>query len=131
VPEVIPAPTQLEPAPKAATSSDGELSQLILSWREIIEQAPEETKKTPALAILRSAGVKPIAIESNTIVLAFRYPLHKENLEKIENRRVAEKIISHFLGRTCHIRCIHEPVSDHLLRAALKEGAQIISVEER
>ncbi|GAI25103.1 unnamed protein product, partial [marine sediment metagenome] len=36
------------------------------------------TKKTPAITILRSAGVKPVAFEDNTVVLSFRYPLHKE-----------------------------------------------------
>jgi len=51
-----------------------------------------------------------------------------EQIEKMENQRVAEKIISNFLGRPCHVRCILE--DNHLLKAALKMGAQIIDVEE-
>ena len=101
------------------------------NWKQVIEQAPENTKRTPAIAILRSAGVKPVSIENDTIILAFRYPYHKEQIEKPENQRIVEKIISNFLGRPCHVRCIHEPEADHLLRAALKMGAQIIDVEEK
>ncbi len=121
-------------APEAATFSPeagSEIEQLRLNWKRVIGQAPEDTKRTPAIAILRSAGVKPVAIESDTVVLAFRYELHKEKMDTPENQQVAEKIISHFLGRSCHVRCIHEPEDNHLLRAALKMGAQIIDVEEK
>ena len=132
-PEPVSVP---EPVPEVAATTtpsepSGELEQLKLNWKQITEQAPEDTKRTPAIAILRSAGVKPVAIEGNTIVLAFRYPLHKENMEKVENQHIAEKIISHFLGHPYHIRCTHEPEDNHLLKAALKIGAEIIDVEEK
>jgi len=97
----------------------------------VIEEAPGDIKRTNAVALLRSAGVKPVAIEDNTVVLAFRYSIHKENMEKPENQQVAEKIISRFLGRSCRVRCIYQPENNHLLRAALKMGAQIIDVEEK
>ena len=124
------------PVPETATTitpppPGSELEQLRQNWRQVIEQAPEDTKRTPAIAILRSAGVKPVAFEDNTVVLAFRYPLHKEKIEEPENQRIAEKIISNFLGHPCHVRCIYEPEDNHLLKAALKMGAQIINVEEK
>lgn len=107
-----------------------ELEYLIQNWKQIIEQAPAETKRTPAMAILRSAGVTPVAFEDERLVLAFRYPLHKENMEKPQNQAIAEKIISNFLGHPCHLRCVHKPEANHLVEAALKMGAQITSVEE-
>ena len=110
---------------------NNDMESVIVNWRQIIEQAPENTKKSPALAILRSAGVKPIALEDDTVVLSFRYDYHKEKIEQVENKQVAEEIISHSLGRSCQIRCIHEPESNHLLKAALKMGAQIIKTEEK
>ena len=131
-----PEPTNVPtpPVPKATITPPepgSEIEQMRLNWRQVIEQAPENTKRTPAIAILRSAGVKPVAIEDDTIVLAFRYPYHKEQIEKPENQQITEKIIGNFLGRPCHVRCIYEPEDNHLLRAALKMGAQIIDVEEK
>ena len=134
-PTAKPEPTNIPtPTPKATITPPepgSEIEQMRLNWRQVIEQAPENTKRTPAIAILRSAGVKPVAIEDDTIVLAFRYPYHKEQIEKPENQQIAEKIVGNFLGRPCHVRCTYEPEDNHLLRAALKMGAQIIDVEEK
>ena len=134
-PTAKPEPTNIPtPTPKATITPPepgSEIEQMRLNWRQVIEQAPENTKRTPAIAILRSAGVKPVAMEDDTIILAFRYPYHKEQIEKPENQQIAEKIIANFLGRPCHVRCIYEPEDNHLLRAALKMGAQIIDVEEK
>jgi len=134
-PKVKPEPTITPtPTPEATITPPepgSEIEQMRQNWKQVIEQAPENTKRTPAIAILRSAGVKPVSIENDTIILAFRYPYHKEQIEKPENQRIAEKIIGNFLRRPCHVRCIHEPEADHLLRAALKMGAQIIDVEEK
>jgi len=140
VPEPAPAKPEPagvpEPAPEAAATTipselGNEIEQLKLNWRQVIERAPENTKRTPAIAILRSAGVKPVAIENDTVVLAFRYDFHKDNMEKPENQQVAEKIISSFLGRPCRVRCLYEPEDNHLVRAAQKMGAQVIDVEEK
>ena len=116
----------------AATPSPepgSEIERLRSNWKQVLEQAPPDTKRTAAAAILRSAGVKPVALENDTVALAFRYTNHKEQIEKIENLRVAEKIISDYLGRLCHIHCILE--DNHLLKEALKIGAQITNVEEK
>jgi len=125
------APPKAEGIPAPAPELGSEIERLRLNWRQVIEQAPEDAKRTPATAILRSAGVKPVAIEGDTVVLAFRYDFHKEKMEKAENQQVAEKIISNFLGRPCHVRCTYEPEDNHLLRAALNMGAQVTSVEEK
>ncbi len=129
VPTPVPPPT--ESIPSTPPQPGSEIEQLSLNWKQAIEQAPEDTKRTPAIAILRSAGVKPVALENDTVVLAFRYPYHKEQIEKMENQRVAEKIISNFLGHSCQVRCIYEPEDNHLVQAAKQMGAQITSVEEK
>jgi len=117
------AETVSEPEPTS------EIERLQLNWQRVINEAPAGIGKTPAAALLRSA--KPVTLEEGTIVLSFKYPLHKENMEKQDNRQVAEKIVSHFLGHACQIRCIHVPEDNHLVEAALKMGAQIIHTEER
>jgi len=122
-----PEPAMAAPA-NIAEEAGSDIERLKLNWKQVIEQAPPETKRTPAIAILRSAGVKPVSVENDIVSLSFKYPYHMEQIEKMENQRVAEKIISNFLGRPCHVRCILE--DNHLLKAALKMGAQIIDVEE-
>jgi len=130
-----PPPTTPETTPvkESATpaAEGGEIDRLKQNWRQVMEQAPDDTRKTPALAILRSAGVSPTSVDGDTVVLAFKYSYHKEQIEKPENQQTAEKIISSFLGRQCQVRCVNEPANDHLVKAALKMGAQIIDeVEE-
>ncbi|MBA7709569.1 hypothetical protein ES703_118490 [subsurface metagenome] len=65
------------------------------------------------------------------MVLAFRYPIHKEKLETTENQQVVRTIISNFLGHACQVRCIHEPEDNRLVDAVKKIGAQVTSVEEK
>ena len=132
-PAPIIKPKAAPPKTEATTPPElhNEIERLRLNWRQVFEQAPEDVKRTPAIAILRSAGVKPLRIEGDTVVLAFRYPIHKEKMEVPENQQVAEKIITNFLGHPCHVRCIYEPEDNHLLKAALKMGAQVTSVEEK
>jgi len=96
-----------------------------------MEQAPEEVKRTSAIAILRSAGVKPVEIEGDTVILAFKYPIHKDKMETAENQQVARAILSNFLGRSCQVRCVYEPEDNHLVEAAKRIGAQVTSVEEK
>lgn len=139
-PASTPAPAETEPASNPApappqtpiTPEPGrELEQLRMNWKRIIEQAPERVKKSTAAAILRSADVKPVALEDDTIVLASKYDFYKQQIEKPENQRIAQEIVSNFLGHPYHVRCIHQPEDNHLLNEALKMGAQIINVEEK
>jgi DNA polymerase-3 subunit gamma/tau len=125
------APPKAKAIPTTPPELHNEIERLRLNWRQVMEQAPENVKRTPAIAILRSAGVKPVAIEGDTVVLAFRYPIHKDKMETAENQQVAKEIISNFLGHPCQVRCTYEPEDNHLLQAALKMGAQITSVEEK
>jgi len=140
--KVAPPPTTAKPEPANVPTPEpevittppqpgSEIEQLRLNWRQVIEQAPQDTKRTAAIAILRSAGVKPVAFEDDTVVLAFKYPLHKENMEKPENQQVAEEIVGKFLGHPCHVRCIYQPENNHLVKAVLKMGAQVTKVEEK
>ena len=118
-----------EPAPASALAAGSEIEHLQQNWRQIIKEAPPGISRTPAAALLRSA--KPNAIEENAVILSFKYPLHKENMEKPDNQQIAEQIISRSLGRSCRVRCIYEPEDNHLVEEALKIGARIIEVEEK
>jgi len=131
-PAIVSPPVVPEAAATITPPEPGsELEQLRLNWKQVVAQAPEDTKRTPAIAILRSAGVKPVAFENDTVVLAFRYPLHKEKMGEPANQQVAEKIVSNFLGHPCRVHCIYEPEDNHLVREAQRMGAQVTSVEEK
>jgi len=127
---VDPEPVTTTEATATTAQPDSEIEQLKLNWKRIISETPADIRKTTAVAILRSADIKPVAIEGDTIVLTSKYDFHKDQIEKPENLGVAEKIISDFLKRPCRVRCVHNPEGNHLLRAALQMGAQVTSVEE-
>ncbi len=118
-------PVQPPAAPVAAAT---ELEKLKLNWKQVLEQAPPEVRRSNALAILRS-GVKPAALENGMLSLVFKHGYLKEKIERPENLQVVEKIISSFLGYPCRVRCQLE--DNHLLQEALKIGAQITNVEEK
>jgi DNA polymerase-3 subunit gamma/tau len=124
-------PPASEGLPGAVPLTGDRLEQLKNSWRQIIEHAPDNLKRSPAVAILRSAGVMPIAIDKELVTLSFRHNFHKEKIEEIENRRVAASLLSQFLGQPCQIKCIYEPAENHLVREAQKLGAQVIDIEEK
>jgi hypothetical protein len=95
----------------------------------MINEAPNGMSKTPAAALLRSA--RPKEIVEDTLVLTFKFPILKENLEKIENQKTAEKIVSSFMGRPCKVRCVYEHENNHLVKEAVKTyGARVIDTEE-
>jgi DNA polymerase-3 subunit gamma/tau len=125
-PEVKDPPSSLAGTPMEAST---EIERLKLNWKLIIKQAPPDTQKTPAVAILRSAPVRPVSIDNNVVCLAFTNKIYKEMIEKLENQRVTEKVISSFLGHPCRIQCILE--ENHLVKEVLKMGAQITNVEEK
>ncbi len=119
-------------SPVAVLQESGDaLEQLCTNWKNIIEHAPDIYKRSPALAILRSAGVKPVAYNDNTVVLSFRFPVHKDKIEVTENNKIAAKIISNFIGHPCEVQCIYEPEENHLVREIQRFGGQIVEVEEK
>ena len=113
------------------TGADGQLKALQANWKQVLEQAPESVKRTAAMAILRSAGVQPVAIEGDVITLTFRYPYHKEKIEENENMKITTDIISGYIGKRCKVRCVFEQEENYLVREAQKIGAQITDVEEK
>jgi DNA polymerase-3 subunit gamma/tau len=130
-PKVEPSPAPKPEAVPITPQLNNEIERLKQSWKQILAEAPAATKRTNAIAILRSADVKPVAIEGDTVVLDSKYEFYKEQIERPENLTVAEEIISNFLGRRCHVRCTHKPIDNHIIEELKKFGAQVTSVEEK
>ena len=126
--EVKPDPPRMVVADKPSPLEVGSIAEkLRTEWRMVIDQAPVDTKKSNAVAILRS-GCRPVAFDNDTLTLSFRYNYVKDKLEEIENHRVVEKIISSYLGHPCRVQCVLEN-GNNPMKEALKLGAQI-EVEE-
>ena len=96
-----------------------------MNWRLVIAQAPAETQRSNAIAVLRSAGAKVVAVEGDNVVVAFRNQIFVEKISLPENQRITEKIIGNYLGRPVHVRCTLEAADNHLIEEAQKLGAQI------
>jgi DNA polymerase-3 subunit gamma/tau len=114
-----------ETGPVAVIST---LEQLQQQWNKMINDAPDGMSRTPAAALLRSS--RPKEIVDDVLVIAFKYPILKDNMEKLENQKMAEKIVSRFMGRACRVRCVYEHENNHLVKAALEMGAQVINNTE-
>ena len=122
-----PPAAKVESVPAAVVST---IEQLQQHWAKMINEAPDGMSRTPAAALLRSS--RPKEIVDDVLVVSFRYPVHKDNMEKLENQKMAEKIVSKFMGRSCRVRCVYEHENNHLVKAALEMGAQVINnTEER
>jgi len=80
---------------------------------------------------LLKSGSRPVSVEGDTVILSFGFKIHKDNIEKPENKLVAERIISDYLGHPYKIQCILDTKKDHLVNLAKKMGAQVISTEEK
>ncbi len=116
-------------SPAAITSSGSEIERLKQDWKQILDSAPIELKRTNAVALLRSS--KPLDIQGDRITLSFRYSIHKDNIEKPENMKIAEKLVSDYLGRPCHVACVFRPEENRLVQAAIEMGAKVVNVEDK
>jgi hypothetical protein len=127
------APPRVDPPPKAAVHVESALAagspieQLQGQWRKIINESPNGLPKTPAAALLRNA--RPVSIDGDTLVVTVSHPYHKEKMDILENQKTADKIVSSFLGRACKVRCVYEHENNHLVKALLESGAQVIETE--
>ncbi|MCL2281578.1 MAG: DNA polymerase III subunit gamma/tau, partial [Dehalococcoidia bacterium] len=115
----------------ALENAGSPLEQLTANWNIIVQQVPDAVRRSAAVAMLRSAGIKPVAIENDIVVLSFKYSYHRDKIEELENKKIVAGLISQFMGKPCQIKCIYEPEENHLVREAQKLGAQIIDVEDR
>ncbi|MBI2303565.1 MAG: DNA polymerase III subunit gamma/tau [Chloroflexi bacterium] len=127
-----PAPREERaPLPELAPLNSGPesaLSYLKANWKQIVSRAKGLSPKVPMLdAYLRSA-CQPLTVEDKTVVLGFYYPMQKDKIEEMENRRIVEGLLSQALGSPHQVRCVltQRKVDNHLLSAALDMGARVV-----
>jgi DNA polymerase-3 subunit gamma/tau len=132
-PSAAPETSATEVAPVVESASNApvaNLEELKEAWPQILSRVPKDLRRSPALAIMRSAGVEPISFENGKLTLSFKFPIHMNKINEPENKRITVKILSACLGVPCEVECIHAPAANHLVKEAQRRGAEIINVEE-
>lgn len=73
-------------------------------WREMVNRAGAENKNMPALLNMG----KPLAVEGNTAVIGFDYPIFKMKFDDTRGAsQLLGKILSDLTGQPCHIRSVN------------------------
>ena len=128
---------KIEPvAEEAEVTYEPGLEYIRTQWDEFVETLRGMGSSGNLDAFLRSA-CEPVAVEDDTLVLAFYYSFHKEKIEDSKYRHLIEKKLSDKFGCPSKVRCILKPkarqraVEGHLVKAALEMGGRVTSVEEK
>lgn len=118
-----------------ATALQPEVERIRSQWGEFVDTLRGVGSGGNLDAFLRSA-CEPVAVEEDTLVLAFNYPFHKEKIEDPKYCRLLERKLSEKFGKPSKVRCILKPkagrraIEGHLVKAALEMGGRITSVIE-
>lgn len=121
-------PEPVAPPPKVETTTipieaTTDIDKLKVWWKQKLQNVPQEVRSSNAVALMRSA--RPKDVEQDVVILSFKWKIHKENLEQPENQRIAEKVLSNFLGKPCRLRCVVEEGGNHLVDAARKAAEEL------
>ncbi len=118
-----------------STAPQPEVERVISQWSEFVDTLRGVGSGGNLDAFLRSA-CEPVAVEGDTLVLAFYYSFHKEKIEDPKYCRMVERKLSEKFGSPSKVRCILRPrakqqaTEGHLVKAALEMGGRITSVVE-
>ncbi|RKQ83930.1 DNA polymerase III subunit gamma/tau [Brockia lithotrophica] len=107
-PNVGQAPSFEKPAGERAflrESEDAEgLARLRESWKEVIEEVKRLSVRTSSWL----KGGYPVWVGERSVVLAFRYPIHRKMVGEAEHREHILKVLRSFLGRPVEFVAIDE-----------------------
>ncbi len=113
------------------------LEKLKTEWKQLLDGASQDIRKTAGYTLIKTSCT-PIAINDNVVILEFEHKALKEKMELTGNRKIAEKLLSDFLGHPHNIQCvIQDPQNKqnkkqgYLVKAAIELGAEIIDVEDK
>jgi len=102
------APSFEKPAGERAflrESEDAEgLTRLRESWKEVIEEVKRLSVRTSSWL----KGGYPVWVGERSVVLAFRYPIHRKMVGEAEHREHILKVLRSFLGRPVEFVAIDE-----------------------
>jgi DNA polymerase-3 subunit gamma/tau len=119
------------PEETSALDTYSEFELLQNNWGKMLEQAPAETRRSKAIAVLRSS-LRLVSFENDLLVIAFKHEIYQNMMENVVNKKTACDIISSYIGRPVSVKTIYEPEKNHLVHAIQdKLGGRITNVEEK
>jgi hypothetical protein len=128
-------PNQEPPTEPSTLEISPDVEHIRAQWGDFVETLRGMGSSGNLDAFLRSA-CEPVAVEDDTLVLAFYYSFHKEKIEDAKYRHLIEKKLSDKFGSPSKVRCVLRPkarqraMEGHLVRAALEMGGRVTSVVE-
>jgi DNA polymerase-3 subunit gamma/tau len=127
-----PSPPKTTPA-AATDASPLTLAQITTNWRELVTRAGADNKNMPALLNMG----KPMAVEGNTAVIGFDYPIFKDKFDNTSGAtELLGDILSELLGRPCLVRGVvtsdyDVPVDEDQFRALAAELGGVVKKEKQ
>jgi DNA polymerase-3 subunit gamma/tau len=111
------------PAVHASGIEPSDLSAVLNeSWPRVIETAGNRSKTLQGL--LR--GVEHKAVIDSEVTLGFKYPFHRDQSDRLENRQITESIIGEILGSRIKVRCVTVEVDTN---AVIADEADMFAAE--
>ena len=86
-----------------------ELSELVTlqkNWKQILDELPDEVKRTMAASILRSGNTKPIQFDNGLVTIGCKFPIHASKLKEPELYKILEMILCSALSRPVKVKVI-------------------------
>ncbi len=101
-----------EPAPPADPVAPLTLARVTGEWGRILDGIKKTRRPVHALLV----EGQPVDCDGSTLTLSFKYPFHKEQIEKPENRQVVEQTVRNVLKAQLRVVCIiaAPPTADSL-----------------
>ena len=125
-------PDQAEPS---VPFPEGSLEYIRAHWNDFVSTLRGVGSSGNLDAFLRSA-CEPVAVEDDTLVLAFYHSFHKDKIEDPKYRRMVEQKLGERFGSPNKVRCelqpkkTQRPTEGHLVKAAQQMGGRITGVVE-
>jgi len=122
-------------AEQTGITPDAGVGYIRAQWDQFVDSLKGVGSAGNLDAYLRKA-CEPVAIEDDTLVLAFYHSFHKEKIEDVKYRRMVEQRLGDKFGSPNKIRCILRPqgrqraMNGHLVKAALEMGGRVTGIEE-
>ncbi len=102
------------------------------NWSQLAKELPQRIPNSSYVgALINQALIK--SVDDDIVTLSFEHEIWQQNMNKPENKKVAEGLLGSVLHRVCRVTTVHEPKAkkEHLAEAVRRAGGLEIKPEEK